>query len=597
MRFIAITAAGKLPQILCASSALVTTSLALGQTTLRVHGDDTIGLTIAQGATGADWDHAFLYLADAIAEAALNATPQNPYDIWVAGSASGIHYYPDEGDGITNNDPDTSFALLEDVSILGGFLYGHDDVGDRMPLVNRVILNGDLQQNDSAGFTNYGDNAVHVVSAHTTDETAILDGVTIRGGNAGTGGGVWSKNSSARIINCRITQNQASGLGGGVGHEGSANPPPELRLCDISNNRATGSGQGCGVGVSASVDLIACRLTENTAAQGGAILAGSTTTNVYHCIILNNAATSTGGAIHATGSSSAFLSIANTLIALNEAPEGAGVLTDAQIDVAVLNSTLADNAASTSGGGMYILTAGDTVVSNCIFWGNTASSGAQIYNPSSNPLVVSYSDVQGGGYTTAPHSNNMNSNPLFVGGGVYALSCSSPCLDAGSDPLIPDDAVDVDEDANFGEDSPFDVAGNAREVDAVASTTYDVDMGAYEGQDDNTCEGDANRDGVVDVNDLITVILEWGTCVSPATGCLGDLVTHPCGDGEVDVDDLISVILNWGDCPTGFGMASGAPIPQDLQDCMNQCAEEAEYGSDKWHECVEACMQALDELE
>jgi hypothetical protein len=30
---------------------------------------------------------------------------------------------------------------------------------------------------------------------------------------------------------------------------------------------------------------------------------------------------------------------------------------------------------------------------------------------------------------------------------------------------------------------------------------------------------------------------------------------------------------------------------------MDQCAQENEYGSDKWHECVEACMQALDELE
>lgn len=36
-----------------------------GQTIKRVDGDS--GLTIAQGATGDDWNHAFKYLADALA--------------------------------------------------------------------------------------------------------------------------------------------------------------------------------------------------------------------------------------------------------------------------------------------------------------------------------------------------------------------------------------------------------------------------------------------------------------------------------------------------------------------------------------------------
>jgi hypothetical protein len=56
-----------------------------------------------------------------------------------------------------------TFNLRTDVAILGGFAPGDDEESDRRPLFNTVILNGDLQQNDSAGFTNYGDNAVHVV--------------------------------------------------------------------------------------------------------------------------------------------------------------------------------------------------------------------------------------------------------------------------------------------------------------------------------------------------------------------------------------------------------------------------------------------------
>jgi ligand-binding sensor domain-containing protein len=53
--------------------------------------------------------------------------------------------------------------------------------------------------------------------------------------------------------------------------------------------------------------------------------------------------------------------------------------------------------------------------------------------------------------------------------------------------------------------------------------------------------GDANGDGQVNVDDLITVILAWGACPAPPQPCDAD-VNH---DGTVDVDDLIMVILNW----------------------------------------------------
>jgi uncharacterized membrane protein len=49
--------------------------------------------------------------------------------------------------------------------------------------------------------------------------------------------------------------------------------------------------------------------------------------------------------------------------------------------------------------------------------------------------------------------------------------------------------------------------------------------------------GDTNCDEQVDIDDLINVILSWGSCA----GCASDLT----GDGTVDVDDLIEVIVNW----------------------------------------------------
>ena len=50
--------------------------------------------------------------------------------------------------------------------------------------------------------------------------------------------------------------------------------------------------------------------------------------------------------------------------------------------------------------------------------------------------------------------------------------------------------------------------------------------------------GDATGDGTVSSNDLIAVILSWGSC--PAC-CLEDFDIN----GNVDVDDLITVLLNW----------------------------------------------------
>jgi hypothetical protein len=54
--------------------------------------------------------------------------------------------------------------------------------------------------------------------------------------------------------------------------------------------------------------------------------------------------------------------------------------------------------------------------------------------------------------------------------------------------------------------------------------------------------------GTVDVDDLIAVILSWGRCPPPPSGCPADIAPTPA-NGEVDVDDLIAVILGWGPCP------------------------------------------------
>ena len=56
----------------------------------------------------------------------------------------------------------------------------------------------------------------------------------------------------------------------------------------------------------------------------------------------------------------------------------------------------------------------------------------------------------------------------------------------------------------------------------------------------DTCFGDIDGNGAVDVNDVLAVLADWGPC----RDCAADLD----GNGEVDVTDLLAVLAAWGDC-------------------------------------------------
>ena len=54
------------------------------------------------------------------------------------------------------------------------------------------------------------------------------------------------------------------------------------------------------------------------------------------------------------------------------------------------------------------------------------------------------------------------------------------------------------------------------------------------------CLGDANGNGVVDIDDLVLVITNWNNAGGP-----GDVNN----DNIVNIDDLVEVIVHWGGCP------------------------------------------------
>jgi hypothetical protein len=59
-----------------------------------------------------------------------------------------------------------------------------------------------------------------------------------------------------------------------------------------------------------------------------------------------------------------------------------------------------------------------------------------------------------------------------------------------------------------------------------------------------TCEGDVDGNGQVDILDLLSVIQSWGNCPDEPEPCPADLN----GDGVVNVNDLLIVLKNFGPC-------------------------------------------------
>lgn len=56
------------------------------------------------------------------------------------------------------------------------------------------------------------------------------------------------------------------------------------------------------------------------------------------------------------------------------------------------------------------------------------------------------------------------------------------------------------------------------------------------------CPADLDGDGAVDVQDLFTLLSQWGPCDGECTGDLD-------GNGAVDVQDLFILLSAWGQCP------------------------------------------------
>jgi hypothetical protein len=339
-------------------------------------------------------------------------------------------------------------------------------------------------------------------------EECVLSGLTIVNGGPGVSG----NGSRAAVSNCVISGNCRGSEGGGL-----YDCDGKISNCTVSGNSASGAGGGL---YGCDGEISNCAIIGNSTCHphGGGLSTCNGT--IRNCIISGNAAEYWGGGLHNCGGTVINCSITgnaalmgggmgnSTAMVVNcnfsgnwARAYGGGICGSFENRQIVVNCTFSGNRAEKGGSGIYHNgSGGQLVLTNSIIWRNPAPyGGPPIELEDGSSATVSYSNVQYGW----PGEGNINQDPLFVHShsGVfdfgrfvsvdfgcwvqdmpdfivempdYHLQSASPCIDAGSNAVLPADIADLDGDGNNDEPIPFDLGDNARVTNGT------VDMGAYE---------------------------------------------------------------------------------------------------------------------
>lgn len=423
-------------------------------------------------ATGISWTDAYTDLQDALTSAGSDT------EIWVA---EGL-YHPTDGSERT-----ATFELKNEVAIYGGFIGTETNRAERNWDTYTTVLSGDIGASGDPS-----DNSYHVVTASSTDHTAILDGFTIREGNAdgidALGGGLYNLNGGPTLENLIFFENRAGDRGGGI--YTSDGSPAVTSVSFISNTASDGGGIyfiNC-----PAFTLTQVTFLNNTAAQdGGGLYILSSTMKGQNVRFIGNTAERNGGGFYSFFNSSP--SMVNGLFSGNSASTGGGMYSILG-NAVLVNVTFSKNVAAFNGGGL-INSDSSPQITNVIFWENQARGlPSQIYDTGSSVSVVNYSLVQGWG---GGGIGNLSLNPQFadpIGADGIAgtldddlrLPGISPAIDAGDNAAVLPDYADLDGDGNFGEPTPLDLVGSSRFIDTLSIPNTGngipplVDMGAIE---------------------------------------------------------------------------------------------------------------------
>jgi hypothetical protein len=224
------------------------------------------------------------------------------------------------------------------------------------------------------------------------------------------------------------------------------------------------------------------------------------------CRVVNNSALFAGGIGGQHGARAAAI---NCTFQNNAGGEGA-VFWGEQFDA--VNCTLTGN----SGSATISAYGGNSTLTNTVIRG----SGPHFYDDFDG--IVTYSNIEGG----YPGDGNIDADPLFVdeAAGNLRLTSGSPCIDAGSNPAVPEWLdTDIDGLPRFIDDPAT--------PDTGLGSAPLVDMGAHEFQP--ACYPDFTADGALDLFDFLAFVNAFNAA-DPAADC--------DGNGILDLFDFLCFV-------------------------------------------------------
>ncbi len=381
---------------------------------------------------GSSWTNAYRYLQDALADA--NAL-RGPMEIRVA---QGV-YRPDRNathpEG--TQDRSASFCLRDDVALMGGFGgVTAPDLDARDIALYETILSGDLASDDAVvrdpcdllSESTRAENSYAVVTAGACSRSALLDGFTIRAGNAlrdwcyyeEAGGGLLLSYHGAdccpSVRNCAFVGNCA--LFGGATYVIGARP--EFVHCVFVGNAAEDGGAMYtsmwrdGPWFVSACDLVVrgCVFADNYArSRGGALLIGAGEPfTVEDCTFTRNTSGDRGGAIHNEQS----VNLVNCLLIHNTAAREGGAVYSRGPTLGIFSCTFSGNTAP-AGWALTSFTP-HTTVTNSVLWDYGSEHSGEIEIGAITGLDVTYSDIRGG---WPQGGGNIDLDPLFANPGHW----------------------------------------------------------------------------------------------------------------------------------------------------------------------------------
>ena len=380
---------------------------------------------------GSSWDNAFVDLQTPL------ASLSEPCEIWVAAGT----YIPH----VSNRG--VSFQLKNGVGIYGGFAGTETTIEQRDFETNLTILSGDLLGNDNENITRdeptRAENSYHVLVASGTDDSAVLDGLTITGGNANeesypgtcSGAGLYSDSGSPTLLNLIFSANSACD-GGGVANYNGSNPTLE-NVSFNSNFADNGGGMANQSGSSPALKNVS--FNSNSANHGGGMANYNGSSPTLENASFNSNTAGIGGGM---ANQSSTPTLENVSFNSNAAEHyGGGISNENNSSSVLINVTFSANSAVHDGGGMYNLGSSPTL-NYVIFNGNTAGNagGGMLINLASSPTLTdvvfefnSASNFGGGtaiGTDSSPNLMNVtfHANSADYGGGMLNSQNSSPTL-------------------------------------------------------------------------------------------------------------------------------------------------------------------------